>query len=149
MSARPAHILINNARIFDGKADGLSGPMNVLVVGNQIEAISPEPIVAAEVTTRIEAGARTLMPGLIDAHTHLMFSSLPAHVMLVSDVGFLNVVATSAASDTLLRGFTSVRAGVEAAENWGTDRRQPTHEPRARRRRAEAARDDHERRTDL
>ena len=61
------------------------------------------------VITRIEGGGRTLMPGLIDAHTHLMMATLPPTVILTSDIGFINVAAVKAANDMLLRGFTSVR----------------------------------------
>jgi imidazolonepropionase-like amidohydrolase len=49
------------------------------------------------------------MPGLIDAHTHIMFTIVSQQVALVSDAGFLNVAATKAAHDMLMRGFTSVR----------------------------------------
>jgi imidazolonepropionase-like amidohydrolase len=48
--------------------------MNVLVDGNLISQISAEPIpVDRSATTKmIDGGGRTLMPGLIDMHTHLM-----------------------------------------------------------------------------
>ena len=49
------------------------------------------------------------MPGLIDAHTHIMFATLPQMMVLTSDVGFVNVAATKAAGDMLMRGFTSAR----------------------------------------
>ena len=49
------------------------------------------------------------MPGLIDAHTHLMMATLPPMVLMGSDAGFINVAAVKAAKDMLLRGFTSVR----------------------------------------
>jgi imidazolonepropionase-like amidohydrolase len=49
------------------------------------------------------------MPGLIDAHTHIMFAAVPQHVLLASDAGFIAVAATRAATDMLMRGFTSVR----------------------------------------
>jgi imidazolonepropionase-like amidohydrolase len=49
------------------------------------------------------------MPGLIDAHTHIMFATLPQHVILTSDAGYISVAATKAAEDMLMRGFTSIR----------------------------------------
>ena len=49
------------------------------------------------------------MPGLIDAHTHIMFATVPQLAALTSDVGFINVAAVKAAHDMLLRGFTSIR----------------------------------------
>jgi imidazolonepropionase-like amidohydrolase len=109
--AAPSQGIFENVRIFDGTADRLSGPSYVLVVGNIIRTISREPLTPAPGTpaTRIEGGGRTLMPGLIDAHTHLMFETLPQAVMLTSDLGFINVAAVRAANDMLMRGFTSVR----------------------------------------
>jgi imidazolonepropionase-like amidohydrolase len=104
-------VLFNNVRIFDGKNSELSPPANVLVRGNKIEKISAQPILTDRRadTVLIDGGGRTLMPGLIDAHTHIMFATVPQMVMLTSDVGYLNVAATKAANDMLLRGFTSIR----------------------------------------
>jgi imidazolonepropionase-like amidohydrolase len=105
-------ILFENVRIFDGVTDALSAPSFVLVSGNLIETISPAPIPAPEENAallRIEGRGRTLMPGLIDAHAHLMFALLPQLAILTSDIGFTHVAAVKAAGDMLLRGFTSVR----------------------------------------
>jgi imidazolonepropionase-like amidohydrolase len=104
-------VLIENVRVFDGRGDRLSAPSNVLVVGNTIRAISASPIAAPPdaPVTRIAGGGRTLMPGLIDAHVHLMFATLPMAAVLTADVGFVNVAAVKGAGDMLMRGFTSVR----------------------------------------
>jgi imidazolonepropionase-like amidohydrolase len=102
--------LFENVRIFDGKGSTLSAPANVLIRGNKIERISPEPIVVdRRADTRIiSGGGRTLMPGLIDAHWHAMLIRVtPAQSM--GDVGYNNLVAAAEAADTLMRGFTTVR----------------------------------------
>ena len=103
--------LFRNVRIFDGTGTGLSPPSNVLVVGNTIKAISRGDIAAdpALKLTVIEGGGRTLMPGLIDAHTHLTQSNIPLMRLLTSDIGYVHVVASRAATDMLMRGFTSAR----------------------------------------
>jgi imidazolonepropionase-like amidohydrolase len=103
--------LFSNVRIFDGKADRLSAPSNVLVRGNIIEKISTTPIPTDRRgdTQLIDGGGRTLMPGLIDMHWHAMLvRPTPAQVM-EWDVGYANLVAGDEAKDTLLRGFTTVR----------------------------------------
>ncbi len=105
----PAQTLITNARVFDGRSDQLSGSMNVLIEGNLIKQISRAPVVPAAGATVIDAQGRTLMPGLIDAHTHLMFSTVPQVAVLTGDIGYLNVAAVKAANDMLMRGFTSAR----------------------------------------
>ena len=105
----PAQTLIVNARVFDGRADTLAEGMNVLVVGNRIAKVSRTAIAAPAGATVIDASGRTLMPGLIDAHTHIMFATVPQLAALTSDVGFLSVAAVRAANDMLMRGFTSAR----------------------------------------
>jgi len=104
-----AQTLFVNARVFDGLTDRLSEPTNVLIEGNKIAKVSRTAIPASPSTTVIDASGKTLMPGLIDAHTHIMFSTLPQLAVLTGDIGFLNVAAVKAAEDMLMRGFTSVR----------------------------------------
>ena len=108
---QPAGVIFENVRIFNGTSDRLTAPSNVLVVGNVIKTISGTPIADPPATsvTRIQGGGRTLMPGLIDAHTHLMFATVPQLAVLTGDIGFLNVAAVKAAGDMLMRGFTSAR----------------------------------------
>lgn len=107
----PAVTLFENVRIFDGKSESLSASMNVLVRGNTIEKISKDPIQTdGNPSTKIIAGGgRTLMPGLIDAHWHTMLVRPTPAALLVDDVGYLNLVAGDEATDTLMRGFTTVR----------------------------------------
>jgi imidazolonepropionase-like amidohydrolase len=103
--------LFQNVRIFDGTSAALSAPSNVLVRGNRIEKISPDPIPTDKRgdTVVIDGAGRTLMPGLIDAHTHIMFATVPQAALLTADIGFVNVAAVKAANDMLMRGFTSIR----------------------------------------
>jgi imidazolonepropionase-like amidohydrolase len=49
------------------------------------------------------------MPGLIDAHWHAMLVRPTPAALLADDVGYLNLVAGAEATDTLMRGFTTVR----------------------------------------
>jgi imidazolonepropionase-like amidohydrolase len=104
-------VLFENVRIFDGTSEKLSAPSNVLVVGNVIKSISTAAIAApAGVSlTRVQGGGRTLTPGFIDAHAHIMFATVPQLAVLTSDIGFVNVAAVKAANDMLLRGFTTIR----------------------------------------
>ena len=80
----------------------------MLVVGNVIATISAGPI-AAEGATRIDGGGRTLMPGLIDTHWHAMLVRPTPAESINGDVGFINLIAGAEATDTLMRGFTTVR----------------------------------------
>lgn len=104
-------VLFENVRVLDVMKGELTGPRHVLVSGNKIENISIEPIATnrSGTTIVVQGGERTLMPGLIDAHTHLMFASVSQKDVLTSDIGFVNVAAVKEANEMLLRGFTSVR----------------------------------------
>jgi imidazolonepropionase-like amidohydrolase len=103
--------LFQNVRIFDGKAASLSDLSNVLVRGNKIEKISTEPIPTDRRgdTKLIDCGGRTLMPGLIDAHWHAMMAAVPLNVLMTADAGYLNLLASRDARETLMRGFTAIR----------------------------------------
>jgi imidazolonepropionase-like amidohydrolase len=102
-------ILFQNVRVFDGRSASLSAPSSVLIKGNVIERISPVPISADPGVTVIAGGGRTLMPGLIDAHWHAMLVRPTPAEAIAGDTGFNNLVAGAEATDTLMRGFTTVR----------------------------------------
>jgi len=110
-SSGGAVTLFQNVRIFDGKSTTLSGPRNILVRGNKIERISTDPIPTdgSATTMLIDGGGRTLMPGLIDNHWHTMMVRPTPAALLMGDIGHLNLVAGAEATDTLMRGFTTVR----------------------------------------
>ena len=110
-SVRPVSVtLFQNVRVLS-RSGQLTSLTNVLVRGNVIERISTSPIPAdrSGTTKIIEGGGRTLMPGLIDAHTHILMQEIPMSVAMTADIGYLNLVAGKAASDMLLRGFTTIR----------------------------------------
>jgi imidazolonepropionase-like amidohydrolase len=108
----PANVsatLFRNVRIFDGKGASLSAPSNVLVKGNIVERISTEAIAAEPGVIVIAGNGRTLMPGLIDAHWHAMLIRPDPAQAITGDVGYNNIAAGVEATDTLMRGFTTVR----------------------------------------
>lgn len=81
------------------------------VRGNKIELISsaPIPVDRSATTTIINGNGRTLMPGLIDMHSHIMWESLPQAQMQVFDFAYFNLIAARSAEKTLMRGFTTLR----------------------------------------
>lgn len=112
-TTQPTGVLFENVRIFDGTDRKLSAPANVLVVGNLIQTISTQPITAPAGTTltRVAGGGRTLMPGLIDNHVHVLLSTTSQAELLDPKITpeMLQERATAEAGRTLLRGFTAVR----------------------------------------
>jgi len=108
ISKEPTRILINNINIFDGKNEKTT-TANILIEGQLIKQISPSPLIVSEKTLVIDGTGKYVMPGLIDAHVHVMFESIPQQQAMFSDFGFLNLFAAKAAEEQLLRGFTTVR----------------------------------------
>jgi len=107
-----AEVIFENVRIFNGSSDGLSMPSHVLVVGDRIAKISDTKLSGNQLGSRgtvVAGGGRTLMPGLIDAHVHLMMESVSRAVLFTSDIGYITLAAAKAAEKQLLRGFTTVR----------------------------------------
>ena len=103
-------ILINNVQIFNGKDNKLIRG-NILIEGNLIKTISSNTIAidTMHAVKVIHGQGKVLMPGLIDAHVHLLFESVPQMQAMMSDFAMLNLIAAKAAEKQLLRGFTTVR----------------------------------------
>jgi len=103
-----SQILFNNVNIFNGTEDKLYQNHHVLVEGNLIKTVSAQPIPAdsAEV---IDGSGKTLMPGLIDGHAHVMINAHFNTVEKDMDLGDLNIRAVRVMKRFLMDGFTSVR----------------------------------------
>lgn len=99
---------ITNVNVFDSVEARMTGPMDVTVRGNLIASLTP-PGSTDFTGQTIDGTGKTLMPGLIDAHWHAMFTTVPAAVAQTSDIGYVVARAIVSAEDTLSRGFTSVR----------------------------------------
>lgn len=107
---KPAEVLFRNVRVFDGTSPRLSAPTDVLVRGNRIARIAPGQVAAADAQV-IEGRGRTLMPGLIDAHVHMHFTSMTMKSLMAPDLtpAQADEMAARAAGEMLMRGFTAVR----------------------------------------
>lgn len=100
-------ILFENVRIFDGRSDKLTAPMNVLIEGNKIAKIATT-IAPPEGASVIDGDGRTLSPGFIDAHVHMMVQMDPM-VAFSRDEYYFAFNMVPMARSTLERGFTTVR----------------------------------------
>ena len=67
---KPRKVLFSNVNVFDGINEKLLKNASVLVEGNLIKKVSKDKI-EAEGAYLVDGGGRTLMPGLIDMHSHL------------------------------------------------------------------------------
>ena len=112
-------LLIDNARIWDVRSGTVSQANAVLVEGDRITALLGPDAPRPAVTTVVDAGGRSLLPGLWDMHTHLDFMSGPlniaAGVTTVRDLAndhdtLMQIIA--AFDDASVIGPHTYRAGI-------------------------------------
>jgi imidazolonepropionase-like amidohydrolase len=99
-------VLIKNASIFDGISDRLFTG-HVLIEGKIVVAVDSSPIIAD--ATVIDAAGRVLMPGMTDAHVHLVGAANTYHDLLGASHTHIAANTLARCKDMLLRGFTTVR----------------------------------------
>ena len=108
-SASAQTVVVRAARMFDPAAGTVTGPVTVVVDGDRIREVNPTA--APQGVEVVELGDVTLLPGLIDMHTHLAFD-------IEGDWITRDVRETAAdaalrgagnARRTLAAGFTTVR----------------------------------------
>jgi len=104
-------MIVRNVRVFDGLSDRTQDHVDVLVEGPHIIAVSTSPIAgdASEGVIEIQGGGRFLMPGLSDAHVHLMGNANSMLDFVQGATGTLYGNTIAEAKRMLLRGFTTVR----------------------------------------
>ena len=109
-------ILIRAGRLIDGLADAPRSDQGVLVEGERIVAVGPYGELAgrAEGADRIDLSAMTVLPGLIDNHTHVLLQGdITAadydQQLLKESIPYRTIRATAAARTALLNGFTTIR----------------------------------------
>jgi imidazolonepropionase-like amidohydrolase len=103
--------VIKAARLFDGKSDRLIEPGLVVISGGHIQSVGGSAPSGAKV---IDLGDATILPGFIDAHTHLTMDfdldyNAARLKMLNRTTGEQAIHATVNARKTLMAGFTTVR----------------------------------------
>lgn len=100
-------ILLRNVAIFNGNNEALTDGMDVLVEDNRIAKIA-KSIPIPEGAAVIDAQGRTMTPGFIDAHSHLMLQMSFAEAF-TSDEFYWAYVSTQTARTYLNNGFTTIR----------------------------------------
>lgn len=119
--SRDSLLLLRPAAVWDGTSDAPASGWTVLVRGERIAAAGP----AAQVgvprgATVIELPGTTLIPGMIEAHTHLFLHPYNEtswnDQVLREPLALRTARAVNHASATLMAGFTMVRdLGTEGA----------------------------------
>lgn len=115
--------VIRAGRVFDSEKGSMSGPQEILVVNGRI----------AEVATKVTAprGARvvdlskyTVLPGLIDAHTHLLYLESPKNDLALEGVKAVTIEGTPLrALHGAARARTFLAAGITTVRDLGNSGR--------------------------
>ena len=124
--------VLKAARMFDGKSNALVSPGLVLVADGKVVGVGTSAKASADAEV-IDLGDATLLPGFIDAHTHLTMMYSEDYLRAALDrlrkpIPEMALDASTNARVTLLAGFTTVRdvgsehyldAGLRNAINRG------------------------------
>src|SRR5216117_1136768 len=113
--------LLKPAKVFDGHSAQLHTGSVVLVRGEKIESVGPASEIKAPADAKvIDLPGMTLMPGLIDAHSHVLLH--PYSETLWNDqvarepLSLRDARATNHLRNELMAGFTTLRdLGTEGA----------------------------------
>src|ERR1700677_2211676 len=112
----PRAIVLHAARLLDVETGRTTAPGEILVQGGLIVEVGAK-VNHPHASEFIDLGDTTLLPGLIDAHVHLFLHPGAEDLQTVQEsVPQRTILATLAARDDLLAGFTAERdMGTEGA----------------------------------
>jgi imidazolonepropionase-like amidohydrolase len=109
-------VLIKAAHLIDGVSDRRRDGVAVLVDGDKIVALGPAADLAAKNPGArvVDLGNATVLPGLIDAHTHVFLNDdvgpgVYDAILLKQSAPYRAIEAAANARVALMYGFTSVR----------------------------------------
>jgi len=107
-------IVIRAARIIDGTGSAPITDAAIVITDDKISAVGPYAAISVPAGTRvIDLGDATLMPGFIDAHTHIVGRVLGdperGEAAMHDYTSFGAILATRNAERTLMAGFTTIR----------------------------------------
>jgi len=105
-----------NFEMLDPGAGELRGGHELVVEGGTIKEVSARPIKLADASV-VYCGGRTVMPGLIDSHVHVVLSDVVLRNLESVPLTLMTARAADLMRRMLDRGFTSVRDTGGA--DWG------------------------------
>lgn len=113
--------LLTADRVFDARSEQVHAGWAVLVEGGKIAAVGPRDGIKIPADAKvIDLPGTTLMPGLIDAHSHIFLhpynETLWNDQVLKEPLPYRTIEAVQHVHDTLMAGFTALRdLGTEGA----------------------------------
>jgi imidazolonepropionase-like amidohydrolase len=115
--ATPRAYVIRAAHLIDGKSDVVRNDVAVIVQGERIIAVGRQSELESRIPSGaqvIDLGAATILPGLIDNHTHVLLqgditSADYDEQLLKESTPYRAIRATAAVRTALMNGFTAIR----------------------------------------
>ena len=106
--------LVRNATVFDSAAGRLRPGCQIVIEGERIVAVGEQALQVDDVARTIDAGGRVVLPGLIDAHVHVVASSHDLSGLALQPASLVTAHSSSILRGMLQRGFTTVRDAAGA-----------------------------------
>src|SRR5260370_28589124 len=108
-----ATFVVKSARLYDGKSDRMMSPGLVVVRGDRIDSVGSGTAIPPG-SVLIDLGDATLLPGFIDAHTHLGWAYAATYDQremerMRKSSAEIALDASVWVRKTLMAGFTTVR----------------------------------------
>jgi imidazolonepropionase-like amidohydrolase len=105
--------VVRNANVFDSAAGRLRPNSTIVIEGEHIVAVTSEPIQVDDARV-IDAGGRVVLPGLIDAHVHVVAASHDLVGLALQPPSLVSAQSSRIMHGMLMRGFTTVRDAAGA-----------------------------------
>lgn len=109
-------LVLENATIVDAADPQPREGMSIVVEGNVIREVTAESVRSGE-GRRIDLRGKTVLPGLIDCHNHIFLSEVYTRRLEAVPLTLMTARAVGTLSETLDRGFTTLRDAGGA--DWG------------------------------
>lgn len=106
--------LVRNARLFDSVAAVFRERSTLVIEDGRIVCATQEQIAVDAVAHEIDAGGRAVLPGLIDAHVHVMATSHDLAAVALAPASLATAESAQLMAAMLRRGFTTVRDAAGA-----------------------------------
>jgi imidazolonepropionase-like amidohydrolase len=105
----PHRTVITNARLFDSARGTLNDGTTIVVENGRFAHVTREPLAVDDAAIAIDAGGRVVLPGLIDAHAHVVAVSHDLVALALQPPSLITAQAKDMLKGMLDRGFTTVR----------------------------------------
>ena len=107
--AQESAIYIRAGKLFDGRSDPLAENVQIIIRGKKIVQVGKELQIPAGAQV-IDLSDRVVMPGLIDAHTHIILHAGDYEAQILRETPeYRAIYATNNARITLEAGVTTIR----------------------------------------